>query len=221
MHTTGHDGDGWAAGPGGTTRWGRYGAAGLLLVVPVDTAPHHPAPDRREPLVLLQHRSPHTASGDTWGLPGGARNSDEDVIAAALRETEEETGIHPADVTVHTTLQTAGPYPADPHRPELAANWTYTVVIATAATALPTVANEESLALSWIPLSQVPHRNLLPAFRESWPQLLQILTEICADSSGCLPVNKLLADPAVPAEYESATPPLERINSHRPTFMEH
>ena len=79
-----HDGNGWVRCDLGHRHWGRYGAAGLLVA------------DRStagEPLVLLQHRAAWTASGDTWGIPGGARDSHESPAEGALREACEETGI--------------------------------------------------------------------------------------------------------------------------------
>ena len=79
------DGDGWVQCDCGNKHWGLHGAAGLLLV--------------RNGMVLLQHRAPWVHNGDTWGIPGGARDSHEDVIAGALREAIEETGLDPALVT--------------------------------------------------------------------------------------------------------------------------
>ena len=66
------DGNGWVVSAEGARRWGRFGAAGLLLRA---ADPSDPA----TPLVLLQHRAVWTASGDTWALPGGARDSHEDA----------------------------------------------------------------------------------------------------------------------------------------------
>ena len=96
MHNP-HSGDGWAAGPSGIRVWGKFGAAGLFLVA------------GRE--VLLQHRSAWTNHGNTWGIPGGARDLQESPTQAALRETHEECAIAPADVEVLDTQVTAGPYP--------------------------------------------------------------------------------------------------------------
>ena len=89
------DGDGWAVGPDGGRRWGRFGAAGLLLRAPL--------PDGT-PAVLLQHRAAWSHQGGTWALPGGARDSDESPVVAAVREAEEETGIDPARVHPLVTL---------------------------------------------------------------------------------------------------------------------
>ena len=73
------DGDGWVECTCGNRHWGLNGAAGLLLV--------------RDKKVLLQHRAPWVHNGDTWGIPGGARDSHETIIQAALREAHEEIGI--------------------------------------------------------------------------------------------------------------------------------
>ena len=70
------DGDGWVETPIGP-RWGRYGAAGLLL---------YSVNNAGETVILLQHRATWVAQGDTWVLPGGARDSHETPTQAALRE---------------------------------------------------------------------------------------------------------------------------------------
>ena len=160
------DGNGWAAGPGGSRCWGRFGAAGLLVVTP----------DRS---VLMQHRAHWTACPLTWGLPGGARDSHETPEQAAVREAQEETGLNPRQVRILGSLVTAGPFPADPARPELAGGWTYTTVFARADESFATYADAESLELAWVPIADVSDLELLPAFRRSWPtvrgHVLQLL----------------------------------------------
>ncbi len=106
------DGNGWVVSDSGDRRWGRFGAAGLLLRA-ADPA------DPDVPLVLLQHRAVWTASGDTWALPGGARDSFEDAAGAALRETEEEAEIRPADVVVRAQRVTSRMPGTVWHRPGL------------------------------------------------------------------------------------------------------
>ena len=106
------DGNGWVVSDAGDRRWGRFGAAGLLL-----RAADPSDPDT--PLVLLQHRAVWTASGDTWALPGGARDSYEDAPVAALRETEEEAEIRPADVVVRAEVVTSRMPGTVWHRPGL------------------------------------------------------------------------------------------------------
>ena len=136
--------------------WGKFGAAGLFLV----------AGDE----VLLQHRATWTNNGGTWGIPGGARDKLESPEQAALRETEEETGISPADVEVLGSLVTAGPFEE---------GWTYTTVLARTLSGqrLATTANEESAELRWVPFNQMEELELLAPFREALPRLLKYWEE--------------------------------------------
>lgn len=136
--------------------WGKFGAAGLFLVAGDD--------------VLLQHRATWTNNGGTWGIPGGARDKPESPEQAALRETEEETGISPADVEVLGSLVTAGPFEE---------GWTYTTVLARTVSGqrLATTANEESAELRWVPFNQVEELELLAPFREALPRLLKYWEE--------------------------------------------
>lgn len=157
------DGDGWSAGPNGSRRWGRYGAAGLFLLAE-DTS-----------TVLMQHRAYWTASGGMWGIPGGARDSHESAVDAALREAVEETGVSMVPIQVIGSAVTAGPYPADPERAELSGNWTYTTVVAKAPTELAVEANSESLELRWIPLGELHTLDLLPALADALPVIHDIL----------------------------------------------
>lgn len=160
---------GWAAGPNGTRLWGKRGAAGLLLMAPNQHG---------ELTVLMQHRAQWTSQGDTWALPGGAMELGEDAIAAAIREAAEETGIEMHHYQVLDSLLTAGPFPADPRRPELPGGWTYTTVIALASQQLLPQANEESYELRWVPLEHITDLELMPAFAESWPGLLKHLEQL-------------------------------------------
>ncbi|WP_167478408.1 NUDIX hydrolase [Nocardia arthritidis] len=146
------DGDGWSAGVNGQRHWGRFGAAGLLLRAPVAGGGS---------AVLLQHRAPWSHQGNTWALPGGARDSHETAVHAAVREAWEEAGIHAADVTVRAERITAS----------APSGWTYTTVIADAVLTLPTKRNRESAALAWVPEDEVESRALHPGFAVAWPLL--------------------------------------------------
>ncbi|NCY10264.1 MAG: NUDIX domain-containing protein, partial [Actinobacteria bacterium] len=84
------DGDGFIRCQCGHSHWGVHGAAGLLLV----------RTDLARPSVLLQLRAGWTHGGGTWALPGGARDSHEDVVTAALREAAEEVGVDHSRVEV-------------------------------------------------------------------------------------------------------------------------
>lgn len=146
-----HDGNGWVVCGQGHRHWGRHGAAGLLLL------------DRRhreEPAVLLQHRAVWTANGDTWGVPGGARDSHESAVEAAQRESFEEAGVPPSAVRVLDEV-------VDDH----GAGWSYTTVIAELVADVEVVADAESQELRWVPAPAVPAMPLHPGFARSWPGL--------------------------------------------------
>ncbi|MDA2806419.1 NUDIX domain-containing protein [Nocardiopsis suaedae] len=149
------DGDGWITLADGTHRWGRYGAAGLLL--------HAPAPDGGR-CVLLQHRAAWSHQGDTWGLPGGAADSGEGPVAAALREFGEEVA---GDLGA---VEVTGVYRAGDRV------WHYDSVLAAAPEAAEFApGNAESEAVRWVPLDEVPSLPLLPAFADAWPLLRSAL----------------------------------------------
>ncbi|MBF6241616.1 NUDIX domain-containing protein [Nocardia otitidiscaviarum] len=146
------DGDGWADSPDGTRQWGRFGAAGLLLRAPLAGGGS---------AVLLQHRAAWSHQGGTWALPGGARDSHETTVHAAVREAEEEAGIPAASIRVRGCRVTA----------TAPSGWTYTTVVADAAETLRTRGNAESTALAWVPEDEVPARPLHPGFAAAWPTL--------------------------------------------------
>ena len=142
-------GDGWTTCAAGHRHWGLFGAAGLLLV-----------DDGR---VVLQHRAPWTHQGDTWGIPGGARDSHEDALAAALREAREEAHLSPADV------EPIGLY-VDDH-----SGWSYTTVVArTVRTVQPYAANAESVTVRWHAADDVAGLRLHPGFAATWARLRDV-----------------------------------------------
>lgn len=161
------DGDGWAVGPDGDKRWGRHGAAGLLLRAPLSDG---------TPAVLLQHRAAWSHQGGTWALPGGARDSHETTVDAAVREAHEEAGIDTAAVSVRAERVTSG----------RAGGWTYTTVVADAAEPLATTINGESTELRWVPESQVAAMPLHAGFAESWPVLRTCRVRMLLDTANVL-----------------------------------
>ena len=147
------DGDGWVQCACGNKHWGLNGAAGLLIV--------------RDHEILLQHRAPWVHNGDTWGIPGGARDSHESTIEAAFREAVEETGI---DTDLLTPLHTF----TDNH-----GDWKYETVIAQAADGLIAhEVNDESQEVRWVEISKVDQLNLHPSFKNSWPELMKLLNNL-------------------------------------------
>ena len=140
------DGDGWIQCACGNKHWGLNGAAGILLV--------------RGTQILLQHRAPWVHNGDTWGIPGGARDSHESVLEAAIREAKEETGIDPVHLTPIQTF-------SDDH-----GSWRYDTVIAHATDELVAhELNDESHEVRWVEIEKVEELTLHPSFEKSWPTL--------------------------------------------------
>jgi 8-oxo-dGTP diphosphatase len=146
---TAGSGDGWMTCAAGHRHWGLFGAAGLLLVE-----------DQR---VVLQHRAPWTHEGDSWGIPGGARDSDEDAVQAAVREAGEEAALTAADV------DPIGLY-VDDH-----GGWSYTTVVARPTRTLhPVAANAESVSVRWHPVAEVAALKLHRGFAVAWRQLRDV-----------------------------------------------
>ncbi|WP_103351630.1 NUDIX hydrolase [Amycolatopsis sp. CA-128772] len=130
----------------GHVHWGRYGAAGLLLVDPARG-------------VLLQRRAWWVHHGRTWALPGGAIEAGETARGAAAREAFEETSI-PADAfrAVSASVVDHG-------------DWSYTTVLALAEGAEARVANTESAEVRWVDPDDVPGYRLHRDFAAAWPDL--------------------------------------------------
>jgi 8-oxo-dGTP pyrophosphatase MutT (NUDIX family) len=142
-------GDGWTICDAGHRHWGLFGAAGLLLT----------DGDR----VLLQHRAPWTHEGDTWGIPGGARDAGETAVQAALREAAEEAGLSAEDI------EPLGLFIAD-H-----GGWSYTTVAARPRRPIqPKAINAESVTIEWVPIAEVPELALHNGFAQAWPHLQDI-----------------------------------------------
>jgi len=147
---TARDGDGWIHCACGNRHWGLHGSAGLLLV--------------RDGRVLLQLRAPWVHNGDTWGIPGGAKDSHEDELAGASREASEELGIISGTFTPVATH-------TDDH-----GSWRYTTFVARAHAELEAHAlNDESAEVEWVLIDDVTAKRLHPAFAQHWPALHQLI----------------------------------------------
>ena len=147
------DGDGWVECACGNKHWGLNGAAGIMIL--------------RGHEILLQHRAPWVHNGDTWGIPGGARDSHETTIEGAFREAIEETGINTDLLTpLHTFTDDHG-------------DWKYETVIARAAAGLVAhEVNDESHEVRWVAIEKVDELPLHPSFAKSWPELKALLQSL-------------------------------------------
>jgi 8-oxo-dGTP diphosphatase len=154
-----HDGNGWVECRCGRRHWGRHGAAGLLLVRPGADAPLE---------VLVQLRADWTHQGGTWAVPGGALDSDEDVVAAALREAHEEVSLGVTD------LEVIGKLPGVDH-----IDWSYTYVLASIGQRVDVaVRSHESDEVRWLVPDDVSRLPLHPGFGEAWPALRRTLAAL-------------------------------------------
>ncbi len=130
----------------GHRHWGLFGAAGLLV--------HHDGE------VLLQLRSSLSLGADTWGLFGGARDRDEPPVAAALRETAEESTLDVSKVRVHGYLR------------EDHGGWHYDTVVGDIAEPQEVAPGDwESAAARWVPVDEVADMDLFAPFAATWPRV--------------------------------------------------
>lgn len=140
-------GDAWVYADDGSKYWGRFGAAGLLVV----------DAERR---ILLQHRALWSHFGGTWGLPGGARHEGENAVDGAIREASEEAAV-----------------PTDAVRARFSSTldldvWSYVTVVAETVRPFEAqIADPESLEVRWVPIGEVDALPLHPGFASAWPQL--------------------------------------------------
>jgi 8-oxo-dGTP diphosphatase len=151
------DGNGWVRCALGHRHWGKFGAAGLLA--------YAGGPAGMQ--VLLQQRTWWSHHGGTWGLPGGAADSHESPVEAALREAAEECGV-PVDAVV-----VRGIY-LDDH-----GGWAYHTVFGSAAAPFEAYsASDETDDVAWVPVADVAALDLHPGLAAHWAELSEGLQPV-------------------------------------------
>ncbi|HEV7686636.1 MAG TPA: NUDIX domain-containing protein [Acidimicrobiia bacterium] len=139
-------GDGFITLADGSMRWGRFGAAGVLVRCAGDDGAWH---------YFLARRSEFCHQGGMWAVPGGALNEGEAPVSGALREFSEEIGLALTGFSV-----------VDIHEDDHG-GWSYwTVVVELSERFGPPVAvNWETAETAWIAGHRLAELELLEPFR--------------------------------------------------------
>lgn len=148
-------GDGFITCSDGRTRWGRFGAAGVVFVV---------RSAESDPEVMVQLRSTMAHEGGTWSCPGGAIDKGETPFEAAMRESAEEVGEPPAG------WRHLGDHVFAP-----AQDWSYTTAVVEVPRRFGSSLNFETTDVRWVPTGQVESLPLHPGFATSWPPIRTIV----------------------------------------------
>lgn len=150
-------GDDWLECSDGETRWGLFGAAGVMF--------RH-APPGQEARYLVELRSGNVHDGGLWGVPGGALDEDEDPLEGALREALEEMQ---CELPAHREVNDVSWQPCD--------EWHYTTyLVDVSETFTPLVDDEgwESDDWRWCTRAQLMQMDLHPGLAQIIDQLLDV-----------------------------------------------
>jgi 8-oxo-dGTP diphosphatase len=133
----------------GSLRWGRFGAAGVLVRCTGEADGSWS--------YFLARRSEWCHQGGCWAIPGGALNDGESPVEGALREFAEEVGavLHQSDFSVVEVHE-------DDH-----GGWSYWTVVVEVAEpfAIPETVNWETAETGWVGYDRLAELELHSAFR--------------------------------------------------------
>jgi 8-oxo-dGTP diphosphatase len=141
-------GDGFVTVADGTVRWGRFGAAGVLVRCATEAGTWS---------YFLARRSEWCHQGGSWAIPGGALHHGEPPLEGALREFAEEIGAVLGDFTV-----------VDLHEDDHG-GWSYWTVVIEVLQPFdtPVAVNWETAEAGWIAHDRLPELELLTPFRRT------------------------------------------------------
>ena len=149
-------GDGFVIAADGRPRWGRFGAAGVLVRCHDETNDCH--------LYFVARRSERTHRGGTWAIPGGALDEGEEPLVGALREFSEELGI---------TLREGDYSVAEIHEDDHG-GWAYWTIIVDVHEPFPLPEeslNWETSDCRWVTADELHKLELFDAFRATLQRL--------------------------------------------------
>ena len=157
-------GDGFVTLDDGTVRWGRFGAAGVLVRCAAggnaDGGEGGEGGDGGW-WYFLARRSEWCHQGGCWAIPGGALSHGESPVEGAVREFVEEVGEVLGDFTVAEIYE-------DDH-----GGWSYwTIVVDVAERFAPAaLVNWETAETDWFPQDRLGELELHTAFRRTLVRL--------------------------------------------------
>jgi ADP-ribose pyrophosphatase YjhB (NUDIX family) len=148
-------GDGFVTLADGSRRWGRFGAAGVLVRCADG--------EEGSSSYFLARRSEWCHQGGCWAIPGGALHQGESPVEGALREFAEEVG----DVLVDGAYSVVEVH-EDDH-----GGWSYWTVIIEVAERFPPpeALNWETAETAWVQQKRLDDLELHSAFRRTLVRL--------------------------------------------------
>ncbi len=151
-------GDGFVTLADGSHRWGKFGAAGVLVRHTPATGEHAGTPQ-----YFLARRSMHTHLGGTWAIPGGALDQHETPLEGAMREFVEEIGV---------ALHDHGFEVAEVHEDDHG-GWSYWTLIVDVAEPFtpPDELTWETSEVRWVRAADLESLELFGAFRATLERL--------------------------------------------------
>lgn len=145
-------GDGFVTLADGSVRWGRFGAAGVLVRCAAEAGAWS---------YFLARRSDWCHQGGSWAIPGGALHHGESPLEGALREFAEEIGAVLGDFSVVHVHE-------DDH-----GGWSYWTLVLDVPERFDPPADHswETAACRWVPASELAELDLFDAFRQTLSRL--------------------------------------------------